>query len=572
MMKIHIRTFVNDFNGLYQTIEKALPVHTDFTWSYQKNATKLTTGQLIELLMQAVDLVLIPVSEVQYINANELNVVALLDNQNDTSNPLALIAVNNQVIQKIDDLQFDIRKQYGRVYIVGFGPGSPDLLTIRAQRLIEEADVVYYDDLLDDTYLKSYNAELVYVGKRKGKHSAKQQEINERLYKSALNGKKVLRLKGGDPLVFGRGAEEYHYLSQRFVDVCIVPGVTSALAAAAEAVIPLTSRGVSASVAFTLGHDAVYNKLPKADTLVFYMGASQQRNWANRLMQEGWAPQTPVACVQNASLKNQKCLRYTLAELVNSHEVLPAPALIIVGQTVKQYVAGRPQRWLYTGSDLSYFKEEGEVVHNPMVKIQKIPLERSQVELVKNIRAFNRIVFVTPHAVHEFFNALFECELDARILSDVEIDSIGESTSKALKQYGLLIPASSATNSINGLVDCLKNEQIVDEDILLPCSSDGLSILPDALRQMGNRPYEFKLYDSVLPDNAVRHNLDDFTGIVFSSPKAVRHFFQLHNCLPKGIQVKVRGVYTKMVLEKYISKSEMPVVVLSTENLSEFDT
>jgi len=566
-MQIHIQSFEPAFGKLYQNIAKSLPRKVELIWSFQKKMTRFHSEQFMQLLIGGIDAVLVPINKVKYPLNHESKVVAVFENKNDVQNPLLLIVLSAEKKSLFADFHNDLRKKYGKVYIAGFGPGNPELLTLKTQGLIKEAHVIYYDDLLDNKYLEQYQAKLVYVGKRKGKHSTGQDQINQLLYQSALNGQTVLRLKGGDPLIFGRGAEEYQYLNQRQVEAEIVPGVTSALAAAADAVVPLTSRGLSTSVAFALGHDATFNKLPKADTLVFYMGASQQRAWAKRLINEGWESHTPVVCIRNASLSNKEIRPYTLSELLKSETVLPAPALLIVGKTAARQMTGEVNKWLYTGTDLTYFKEKGDVVHNPMVKIEELPLTNDQERLIHNVKAFDRVFFVSPHAVHQFFKALFKRGLDARVLFSSHINSIGPSTSKALKEYGLVVAPVSDTNSAKGFIDHLKAMKVKEESILLPCSDRGLSYVSNELLLLNNEVHEFKIYRSVLPDNAVRHNLDDFHGIVFTSPTAVHHFFKLHAQLPDEMVLKARGQLTYEVLQHYVSELNSKDISIFAEEI-----
>ncbi|WP_430813573.1 uroporphyrinogen-III C-methyltransferase [Carboxylicivirga sp. RSCT41] len=569
-MEIHIQSYIPGLNSIYRQIEQAAPNHSELTWSYCKNDRLLDTEQLMELLIKGVDLILIPLEAIRYSQGGNFKPLAVFENDKDGNNPLLLLALNEQITHSFKPFPNDLRQSYGMVSIAGFGPGDPELLTLKAQRLITEAEIILYDDLLDDKYLEQFEAELIYVGKRKGKHSIRQEDINKLLYASAKKGKKVLRLKGGDPLIFGRGAEEYQYLNDRYVNVTIVPGVTSALAAAADTAIPLTSRGTSTSVAFTLGHDAIYNKLPKADTLVFYMGAAQQQKWAQRLMKEGWPDDTPVACVRNASLATVETIPYTLDELLTSKKILPAPALLIVGQTAGKPV-NRHKKWLYTGTDKRYFKKDGLLVHNPMVSIEAKSMDEKQVELFHNIRAFDRLVFASPFAVHHFFRALFELEFDVRVLSGIELSSIGESTSKALSDYGLRVKPESAGNSAKGLIRSMARNHVVNDTILLPCSDDGFNVLPNELRKLGNQVFELNLYRSVIPENVVHHNLDDFYGVVFTSPRAVHHFFKLHLTLPLDLKISVRGKYTKEVLDTYMQKLQLKNVSTVYNSHPEFE-
>ena len=160
--------------------------------------------------------------------------------------------------------------------MVGFGPGNPELLTLAGDKALKEADVIFHDDLVDKAYLNKYQAEKVYVGKRKGKHSHHQDEINELIYRAALSGRAVVRLKGGDPMVFAHGREEIDYMQSRFVRISVIPGISSGMALSAYTHIPLTHRGVASSFAFVTGHEKTV-QTPSADTLVYYMGGCSSR-------------------------------------------------------------------------------------------------------------------------------------------------------------------------------------------------------------------------------------------------------------------------------------------------------
>ena len=222
----------------------------------------------------------------------------------------------------------------GKVFLVGFGPGNPDLMTIRANDLCHEADIIFYDDLLDCTSLDKYGAEKVYVGKRRGNHHKNQDEINEVLYQAAKQGKMVVRLKGGDPLIFGRGSEEKMYLEERGISAEIIPGITSAIAAAAYSGIPLTHRGVSSSVAFGTAHGKSSYKLLESDTSVYYMGAKNILDVAKKYLDSGYPEDYPVAIVHNASMPDQEVLKTNISELLQNKFEIKSPIISIFGNTV----------------------------------------------------------------------------------------------------------------------------------------------------------------------------------------------------------------------------------------------
>lgn len=248
---------------------------------------------------------------------------------------LVVVARENREYLKTIFSEVDIRKKYGKVYLTGFGPGNPELLTLKADKIINKADIIFYDDLVQGDHLNKYNSEKVYVGKRKGNHSKEQQKINEMVYHAARKGKQVVRLKGGDPMIFGRGGEEIDYLRQRLIDVEVIPGITSAVAAAAEAMIPLTQRGISSSVSICTGHPEDKIFVPESDTLVYYMGASSLKKIVKKVISHGWSPQTPIALVYNASQPEQKIKVSTLENILNITETYNSPLTVIIGNTIR---------------------------------------------------------------------------------------------------------------------------------------------------------------------------------------------------------------------------------------------
>ena len=227
------------------------------------------------------------------------------------------------------------KERTGAVWLVGFGPGDPDLLTVKGLKLLKSADIIFYDDLLNKDFLLRFKAEKIYVGKRKGKHSCEQDEINMLLYQAALAGKEVVRLKGGDPMLFAHGGEEIEFLRSRFIKVEVVPGVTAALAAAAFANIPLTHRGISSSVTFATGHSKTNIYVPDSGTLVYYMGASNLHKIAEEVMHKGCDAETPVLLVYNASASDQKEYYTTLKEVTDYSQDFSTPLIIIIGGVVK---------------------------------------------------------------------------------------------------------------------------------------------------------------------------------------------------------------------------------------------
>lgn len=236
----------------------------------------------------------------------------------------------------------------GKVYLVGAGPGDPDLITVKGLKCLKIVDVVVYDRLIDESILNqaSQNAEKIYVGKSKDHHSWKQEMINQLLLKNALDGKKVVRLKGGDPFVLGRGGEEAYFLSKNNIPFEIIPGVTSAISVPAYAGIPVTYRGVSSSFTVVTGHKASSEGESKdiewerlnlnADTIVILMGLGNLSNIVKGLIRNKKDPSTPVAVITEGSTFKQRCIVGTLRDIVGKvkEENLRPPSVIVVGNVV----------------------------------------------------------------------------------------------------------------------------------------------------------------------------------------------------------------------------------------------
>ncbi|RYY01875.1 MAG: uroporphyrinogen-III C-methyltransferase [Gammaproteobacteria bacterium] len=265
--------------------------------------------------------------------------------------PAAELVLNGQETAAEKIIESEIAKQddsitQGEVYLVGGGPGDPELLTLRALRLMQQADVVLYDRLVSDGVMELVrrDAERIYVGKRRSEHAMQQENINQLLVDLALQGKRVLRLKGGDPFIFGRGGEEIELLAQNNIPFQVVPGITAASGCAAYAGIPLTHRDYAQSVRFVTGHlkdDSTNVQWPElanpTQTIVFYMGLVGLKDICESLILHGRASSTPVALIERGTTQQQRVLiadLATIAEVVASQDV-HAPTLFIVGDVVR---------------------------------------------------------------------------------------------------------------------------------------------------------------------------------------------------------------------------------------------
>ena len=317
------------------------------------------------LLTGKADLAVFDADHLTYPLPDGLTVAALIKASDPFQENLAVLCRFDRADLRGLFYSSDIRNSYGKVWLVGAGPGAEDLITMRAVRVLAQADIVYYDDLLDGSLLSYCPGEHVYVGKRKGCTSHSQDSINELLYRSALEGKTIVRLKGGDPSIFGRAGEELGYLRHRWITVEIVPGVTSASAASAAGLFSLTQRRISRSINFRSGHGIDHSSQFSAEnkTFVYYMAVSKLKEIAHDLLWEGVQPKTPVAIISNAGAWNETSLPCTVETMKNM--VAQPPALVVVGNVAAH--ARIEKKVLFTGIDPSVVRVKEPVIHQPLI-------------------------------------------------------------------------------------------------------------------------------------------------------------------------------------------------------------
>ena len=402
-------------------------------------------------------------------------------------------------------------RHYGKVWLVGYGPGDPELITVKGQRLLKEADVVFYDDLsFVPVPVKVPVQKYIYVGKRSGRHSHSQEEINELMYQTATEGKTVVRLKGGDPMVFAHGREEIDYLQSRFVKVEVVPGISSGIALASLTQIPLTHRGLARSVAFVLGHSKDI-QTPTADTLLYYMGGAKVSEIAHSLIASGRSAETPVALVTNVSLPNQRTVFTSLGEM--KWALFKAtPVLIVVGEVVALEAKTHKSR-VYDTSSTS---------ETPLIKIEHLPfISNSNMDILE----FDYIVFTSRHGVKHFFEEYNNCQLSIINCQLPKIISVGSVTTAALRERGMEPFFESPTQSARGIIDFFRDKPRGSR-ILLARSDKGLKALIDGLRQ--HEVTDLPVYSNRPNKDAVKQDLTQYDKILFSSPSGVEAFRDLY--------------------------------------------
>ncbi len=449
----------------------------------------------------------------------------------------------------------------GRVVLVGAGPGAPDLITVRGQQRLAEADVVVYDALVDPALLcnAKRGAELIYVGKRGGRPSWRQSEILELLLQKTREAQLVVRLKGGDPLLFARGGEEAEFLAERGIPVEIVPGVTAASGAAADGGFPLTHRGLASQLALVTGHEDPSKRSSDIDwsllgrwpgTLVFYMGRHTWPQIADNLVQEGHPAETPVAAVVNATLPHRQIVKGSLGapEELLAQLASDGPTLFVVGEVTRLNfyrnqaafpLAGR--RILITrtarlnsrlGQKLSTLG--AEVVSFPTIEIRPPsdpePLRRA----VRSLAQVDGILFTSVHGVEHFFDALNAEGLDGRALAGKKVVAIGKATAAELLRHGIRADWVPKGGTSAAIVD----EWPADWDVkgkvlLLPRSSLADDSLPRALEgRLGATAWQVTAYETVraqVPEEAVNRLVQSPPpdAIVFTSASTVRFFCEM---------------------------------------------
>ena len=427
----------------------------------------------------------------------------------------------------------DVLRKQGMVTLVGFGPGDPELLTIKGERALRAAAIIFYDDLTNQDYLNKLVAEKVYVGKRSGQHHAEQHTINRLLLQAAREGKQVVRLKGGDPMLFAHGGEEIEYLQSNLVKVSVIPGVTTVSALAASTKVSLTHRGISSSVALVNGH-AQTPITPNADTLVYYMGGKRLDTIGKALLEEGWAANTPVLLVHNVSKPDEQVFETILGNL---HADYPTPLITLVGDVaaLRHQQASSIKRTLYTGAICTH----PDYIHTPLIAIE--PCEWTQPS-----GSFDYLLFTSRHAVQQWFSK-------AKAI-DAQVVSIGSTTTKALQEVGVEKILQVEQDDSYGVLDffrSLAQKASTPQDrsgkgrVLLPRSDKALPIIPEGLRELGFEVKTVTVYHTTLPTNPKRVHLQNIQRVVFTSPSTIDNFIQLYGSLPPTIEYVTRGRTTE---------------------------
>ncbi len=469
-----------------------------------------------------------------------------------------------------------------KVYLVGAGPGDPDLITVKGLECIHNADVVIYDYLATPALLKHArkHAEIIYVGKKGGDHTLSQDKINALIVQKAGAGSTVCRLKGGDPFIFGRGGEEAEVLAAKGIPFEVVPGVTSAIAAAAYAGIPLTHRKLTATLAFITGHEDPYKKESSIDweslargigTLVFFMGVKNLPDITQKLIANGKSPDTPVALIRWGTTPGQTTVTGTLDNITERVKKagLKPPAITVVGDVVQlrqtlQWFENRPllgKRIVVTrareqASDLvKQLSDLGaECLEYPTIKVVPADDVTPLNDAIEHLSDYDWIIFTSVNGVKFFFAHLFDGDKDVRIISHLRTAAIGPATADKLLEYGLKSDIIPKAYRAEAVIDAFRREKLKGKKILLPRAKEARPVLPVELRKMGAEVDEVTAYlTEKVQENAdeLIKQLEDKTIdlITFTSSSTVTNFKALlpqdkFKQLIKGIVIASIGPIT----------------------------
>jgi uroporphyrinogen III methyltransferase/synthase len=445
------------------------------------------------------------------------------------------------------------------IYLVGSGPGDPGLFTLKGIECLKQADAVVYDRLAPKELLAYTRpeAELIYVGKKPGEPSMPQEEINALLVELGRAEKTVVRLKGGDPYVFGRGGEEALALAEASLTFEVVPGITSGIAAPAYAGIPVTHRGVSTSVAFITGHedptkgesDVDWARLASgAETLVLYMGVGRLAEICAELIAAGRDPETPVACVGRGTLPEQRTVGGTLEDIAEkvAEANLKPPAIAVIGDVVGLREEGlgwferRPlfgRRVVVTrarvqAGELSRKLEAlgAKVLEFPTIEIRPPEDFEPLDEAIRNLDSFDWIVFTSVNGVEAFVERLGHHGLDLRAVPRrAKVAAIGPATAKRVEEAGLRVDATPEEYMAEALIEALAGRSLEGEKVLIPRAKVAREILPQKLREAGAEVVVPPAYETV-PSSEGKERLKELLEngevdcITFTASSTVENF------------------------------------------------
>ena len=472
----------------------------------------------------------------------------------------------------------------GICYLVGAGPGDLGLVTCRAKEVIERCDVLVYDALANQQLLSwtKPGCEKINAGKRAKDHVLTQEETNALIVEKTKQGKSVVRLKGGDPMIFGRGGEEAAELADAGVPFEIVPGISSTIGGPCYAGIPVTHRDHNTQLTIFTGHEDPtkgfssidYAQLAKAPgTKVFVMGVSRLREITSSFIEHGAAATTPIALTRWATTGSQKTIVGTLANIADiaEREDFQSPAVAVIGDVVKERskINWFETRTLFgkriivtrtreqAGGLSKGLSELGaDVIELPTIRIEHPEDRQSFAELVTHAHEYNWLVFTSPNGVERFFDAFFATFPDARSLGSPRIAAIGNGTAKKINEYRFAVDLIPERFVAEGLIDAFKKESVENLTMLWVKAAESRDVIYDGLIKLGAIVDECIAYRTVAetedPTGAkARLEEEGADMITFTSGSTVDHFFDLGLDWPEGCVAGSIGPVTSEALRKH---------------------
>lgn len=471
----------------------------------------------------------------------------------------------------------------GIVYFVGAGPGHPGLITLRGVECLRKADVVMYDYLANARILchARAEAELICLGRHRRSDVWSQSAINDEMVRRAQMGQSVVRLKGGDPMIFGRAAEEVGALIAANLTFEIVPGITAASAAAAYAGVKITDREHASAVALVTGHEKLgkpdsaldYQSLARfPGTLVVYMGVRTAESWSQALLDAGKSPDTPVLMIRRCSWPDQSKISCTLAEVaieLTPHQKFPPPVVVVVGEAAranpdfdwfrqlplvgKGVVVTRPAH--QAEGMLSRLSELGaNAIIQPAIEIREPHDWRSVDDVIQRVQQFDYLVFSSANGVHFFLRRLLSLGLDARSLGKAKLAVIGPRTANALQQYSLKADILPTTYRAESLAESLVGSANGSSFLLLRASR-GREVLAEQLRAAGGNVEQVVVYESddltsLDEETNERWEAGDIEWITVTSSAIARSISQLWGDRLRGVKLASISPITSQTLRE----------------------
>ena len=496
----------------------------------------------------------------------------------------------------------------GKVYLVGAGPGDPGLLTLKGLECVRRADVIVYDRLVHPAILEHArpDAELIYVGKASSAHTMKQDDINRLLADKAKEGKVVARLKGGDPFVFGRGGEEAEVLVSEGIEFEVVPGVTSAIAAPAYAGIPVTHRGLAATLGIVTGHEKAdaetrrhgdaetphskidWEAVARLDTIVFLMGVENLPNIVRELVKNGKNASTPVALVRWGTRTEQETLVGTLGDIVEKVKSaeFKSPAVTIVGEVVNlreklRWFDNRPlfgKKVLVTrsrdqASELSELLRQygAEPIEFPVIKISPPESFEELDAALERIEEYDWLLFTSANGVRAVMDRVHELGRDVRWLKGPKIGAIGPKTAEALQRLGVRVDFMPKEFVAEAVVREFPGNP-EGKRILIPRAKEAREVIPEKLRELGAQvdvvtSYITESDSSDLSDMSDRIQSGEIDIITFASSSTVRMFAERIPKAPEGVLIACIGPITAETAESLGLKVDVVAEEYTIEGL-----